>query len=139
MSQLNDKQTEQIKQLCAQAYDVYDRGDFSDALRLFYQAWLLVPKPQTDFQQSGWVLTGIGDTYFRLGKYAQACEALNSALHCPGTDNNPFILMRIGQSHYDNHEKPLARKFLKKAYQQGGMETFKGESKVYLQAIRDLI
>ncbi len=139
MSQLNSKQTEKIKLHCARAYEVYDSGDFSGALRLFYQAWLLVPKPQTDYQESGWILTGIGDTYFQLGKYPQACEALNSALHCPGTDNNPFILMRIGQAHYDHQEKPLARKFLLKAYRQGGTEIFKKESKVYLEAIRDLI
>lgn len=139
MNQLSSKQTEQIKQICAKAYKIYDSGDFKGALRTFYQAWLIVPKPQTDFTESGWVLTGIGDTYFQLGKYPQACEALSSALHCPGTDNNPFILMRMGQAHYDNHEKPLARKFLSKAYRLGGMDAFKKESKVYLEAIRDLI
>ena len=139
MSQLNSKQTAQIKHICAKAYEIYDAGDFNGALRLFYQAWLQVPKPQTEFAESGWVLTGIGDTYFQLGKYTQACEALNSALHCPGTENNPFVLLRIGQAHYDNHEKSVARKYLSKAYRQGGMDVFKKESKVYLEAIRDLV
>ncbi|GAA5316642.1 MAG: hypothetical protein AseanaTS_18460 [Candidatus Pelagadaptatus aseana] len=139
MTELNETHTKQLKKLCADAYERYDCGDFKAALRLFYQAWVGLPKPQTDYRESGWVLTGIGDTYFRLGQYPQACEALGSALHCPGMENNPFVLLRLGQAHFDNQEKPLGRKYLLKAHQQGGQATFNNEHPCYLQAITDLI
>jgi len=36
--------------------------DFKSALRLFYQAWLKVPKLQMQWDEAGWMLTAIGDT-----------------------------------------------------------------------------
>ena len=139
MDELTNNQSTLLKNLCANAYEAYDKGDFKGALRLFYQAWVKLPKPQTDFEESGWVLTGIGDTYFRLSQLDQSLEALNSALHCPGTEDNPFVILRIGQCHFNNGQKPLARKFLHKAYLAGGEALFKKEDPAYLVAIKDLV
>lgn len=87
-----------IRLLCRRAYALYDAGKLRPALRLFYRAWLLLPRPQREWQESGWILTAIGDTYYQLGDYRSAREALESALHCVDIADNPFTHLRLGQS-----------------------------------------
>lgn len=138
MSELTKEITENIRSGCAVAYRAYDDGDYQKALRLFYQAWLLLPKPQTRYPEAGWVLTGIGDTYFRLRQYIPGCEALRSADHCPQTRDNPFVHLRLGQCLYHMAERASARKHLHKAYRLGGPDLFAAEEPVYLNSIADL-
>ena len=88
----------QIRRLCRAGYQQYDAGEWRKALRCFYRAWLLLPKPQHRWEQAGWILTAIGDTYFQLADYRSACEALLSALHCPRIEANPFTHQRLAQS-----------------------------------------
>lgn len=129
----------QIKRLCGDAYKIYDQADYKAALRAFYQAWLILPKPQNDHLESGWVLAGIGDCYFKLEQYQQALEALRSALHCPEADKSAFIHLRLGQCMLHTEETEGARTSLFKAYQVGGQVVFEDESSQYLLAIGDLI
>lgn len=138
-NQLDEAATAKIKKLCAAGYSLYDLGDFKAALRIFYQAWVLLPKPQIDFEQSGWVLTSIGDTYFRLGQYQQSLEAISSALHCVNHGDNPFLLLRQGQCLLNQDQLPAARKLLFKAYQNAGAALFEKEPAIYLSSIEDLI
>lgn len=135
MLELPQETTRSIKALCEQAYIAYDEGDYKKALRTFYQGWLLVPKPQTDFQESGWLLIGIGDTYYKLSQFVPACEALRSANHCPEVKENPFIHMRLGQCLYHLGEERPTKFHLLKAYAIGGMELFTKEQDIYFQFI----
>ncbi len=136
---LSQAKLDTIKQHCQSGYQTYDDGDYKSALRVFYQAWLLLPKPQSDYEPAGWVLTAIGDTYYKLGQHQQAIEALNSAVHCQGIDNNPFIYLRLGQAHLDQDTLGKARKELFKAWNKGGQALFEQEDKRYFRAIEDLI
>lgn len=139
MSELPKDITANIKALCAQAYQAYDLDDYRKALRLFYQGWVLLPKPQTDFAEAGWVLTGIGDTYYQLKQYTPGVEALRSADHCPDTHNNPFIQLRLGQCLFHLGEKSSSRRHLQKAYRSAGPALFTHEADCYLDRIKDLI
>jgi tetratricopeptide (TPR) repeat protein len=129
----------QIRHLCAEGYALYDSGAFKDALRLFYQAWLLLPKPQTDYEAAGWVLTAIGDTYFRMNQYEQGREALESALYCPETDQSSFVHLRLGQCHWELLHDELARHSLLRAYDMGQTEIFAAEDPKYYLAIADYL
>jgi len=129
---------DQIKQLCGEAYKAYDQLDHKGALRVFYQAWLKLPKPQHDHLESSWVLTGIGDCYFKLRQFQQAIEALSSALHCPSGDQSAFIHLRLGQCLLDIGETGSARRSLFKAFQLGGLKAFEQEPPKYPEAIKDL-
>lgn len=129
----------QIKQLCAEGYQHYDRGDFKAALRLFYQAWLQLPKPQSQWPQAGWILTALGDTYFRLGQFREGKEALLSARHCQNIDNNPFVSLRLGQCLLELGEQGKARKALTDAYTHGGSSLFNQEANKYRDVIADRV
>jgi tetratricopeptide (TPR) repeat protein len=129
----------QIRQQCADGYALYDAGAFKDALRLFYQAWLLLPKPQTDHEAAGWVLTAIGDTYFRLQQYEQGREALASALHCPNTDNSAFVHLRLGQCLWELEQTDAAKNSLLQAYKIAQMNVFSTEDNKYYLAIAAIL
>lgn len=139
MPQLPDTLTQQIRDLCADGYTAYDQSDFKQALRQFYQAWLLLPKPQSQWEAAGWILAALGDAYFRLKQYPQAVEALNSARFCPGTQNHPFILLRLGQALLDSGQITQARQHLHSAYCRGSANLFQQEPPRYLNVISDLI
>ncbi len=128
-----------VKHLCADGYHAYDQGDYSSALRLFYQAWLQLPKPQTQFVEAGWVLTAIGDAYFRSEQYPQSIEALRSAQHCPQIDKNPFVHFRLGQALLDSGQNNEARKHLLQSYKLSGRTLFEQEGARYLEQISDLV
>lgn len=131
--------TQKIRQLCAEGYQRYDSCDYQAALRLFYQAWLVLPKPQTEWAEAGWVLTAIGDSYFRLGRYQPGCEALSSALCCPDMEQAPFAYIRLGQCLWELGGEEEGRTALMRAYQLAQMNIFEGENEKYRQAISDLL
>ncbi|MCV6615839.1 MAG: tetratricopeptide repeat protein [Cellvibrionaceae bacterium] len=103
-----------VEDLCQQGYQLYDQQQYDESLRLFYQAWLKLPKPQVQYPQAAWVLTAIGDSYYKLANYAQALEALNSALHCP-SGQLAFIHTRMGQCHYELGQQDLAANHFREA------------------------
>lgn len=135
MPSLDATQQEQIRTLCADGYALYDTHDMRGALRKFYQAWVIFPKPQTDFVEAGWVLTAIGDAYFRNQQFTQGREALASALHCEGLIDNPFIHMRLGQCLLELGHHRQACAHLTTAYQRAGRRLFDKEAPKYLMAV----
>ncbi len=139
MPHLATETTNKVKALCADAYSHYDQGEFRKALRLFYQAWVLLPKPQTHYAEAGWVLVGIGDTYFRLRQYTPGSEALRSADHCPECRGNPFIQLRLGQCLYHLGERLPSRNHLQQAYTLGGKALFQNEDPCYLNTISEFV
>jgi tetratricopeptide (TPR) repeat protein len=136
---ISQKARQAVKHLCADGYQAYDLGDYNSALRLFYQAWLQLPKPQTQFTEAGWVLTAIGDAYFQSQQYPQSIEALRSAQHCPDIDSNPFVHLRLGQALLDSGHNNEARKHLLHSYKLSGRTLFDQENVRYLEQISDLI
>lgn len=131
----NPELTRKIRQCCSAGYKHYDAGDYKAALRLFYQAWLLLPKPQTDLLEAGWVLTAIGDAYFRSGQYQPGREALQSALCCPKMARAPFIHLRLGQCLWELALYDSARTALLRAYEIAHMDIFSAEDRKYYFAI----
>ena len=125
-----------VRQLCAEGYRSYDDGDYEQALRRFYQAWMLIPKPQTQFEASGWVLTAIGDAYFAKRNYRAGIEALRSALFCPRTVGNPFVHLRLGQCYLETDKTDDADRHLARALYSGGAELFDKEALHYLDRAR---
>jgi tetratricopeptide (TPR) repeat protein len=133
---ISDAQTQQI---CEAAEVLYYSQQYDAALRLFYEAWLTLPKPQMEQESSEIILSLIGDTYYQLGKYEPAIEAFRSALACQQTDRRSLVLLRLGQALFNSNEVDQATIYLQKAYRLGGKILFKSEEDKYLNSIRELI
>jgi len=132
---LNNTIQQKVKSLCYRGYGFYDHDEYDRALRSFYQAWLLLPKPQHKWREAGWVLTAIGDAYFKNHQYIQAREALLSALKCPYAKESPIVLLRLGQSYVELNDFPTASHFLQSAHGLGGDRLFANEEQKYYDAL----
>lgn len=129
---------EAIRDFRQKAYALYSEESYDQALRMFYHAWLQIPKPQVEHPQAATVLSGIGDCYYKMRKYKLAIEALRSALTCTRTDEQSLILLRMGQSLFNSGQKDQAVTYLKRAHSLDP-QCFMGEHTKYLNAIKDLI
>jgi tetratricopeptide (TPR) repeat protein len=136
---LDAELVKKIKTLCAGGYRLYDKGDYKAALRQFYTALMSIPKPHTQHAEAGWVLTAIGDSYFRTKQWDQGREALASALQCPGVQGNPFVHLRLGQCLLEMQRKAVACEHLELAYLNGGRKFFRSEAPKYLMAAMEQI
>lgn len=136
---MNASLTTIITAICNKGYEHYARGDYPAALRLFYQAWLKLPKPQTREPDAETVLSAIGDAYYRMGKYDLAVEALRSALACEQTESRGLVAMRLGQTLLDTDHELQALTYLQRAYRMGGESLFASEDPRYKEAISDLL
>ena len=130
----------QIEDLYHQGHINCNQRLYSAGLRLFYKAWIQLPKPQTDFEVSGKILAAIGNTYFKMEKYPQAVEAFRSSLYCPDTsDNKAPVYMRLGQCLLEMGETAQARIYLLEAHNANGGASFDTEDPKYRLAIDDLV
>lgn len=123
---------ERVRDLCQAGYALLDSNQPEAALRQFYQAWTLIPAPQADHEESGWVLTAIGDAYLSSQKYPLAIEALRSASCCHKATHNPLIRFKLGQALYEQGETDKAGIELAKALETGGDRIFDGQPRKYL-------
>jgi len=128
-----------ITSICNKGKTLYEEGNYDAALRLFYEAWLKLPKPQMEQEDSEFILSYIGDTYYRLKKYTPAIEALRSALACQKTSQHAQVLLRLGQVLLDTQQEIQSKAYLQKAYRLGGKALFKNEKSTYLNSIAALI
>ncbi len=126
------KLPERVRTLCKEGYALLDQSQADSALRQFYKAWTLIPLPQPDHEESGWVLTAIGDAYLASQRYPLAIEALRSASCCHNASKNPVIRFKLGQALYENGDTPEAATELALAYSLGGEKVFTGHAAKYL-------
>jgi tetratricopeptide (TPR) repeat protein len=122
----------QLMTLCRQGYALHDKGDFKNALRKFYSAWALLPKPQSQWVEATWVLTALGDAYYSKGDYENSQRALNSALYCPEGMGNPVIHIRLGQCLSELGDNDAARAEFVKACEHGGETLVLAQEERYL-------
>ena len=132
---MNQTLQDKLREHCESGYRYYDQGDYKTAIRRFYTAWTLIPKPQTQWQEAGWVLTALGDAYFRKQDFKNSLEALSSALHCPGCSGNPFVHLRLGQTYFELDQKELAIDQFQHVLDHQGRPLFEHEDNKYLNSL----
>lgn len=130
---LDEEIATEARKLCKVGYELFDQGDIKTALRRFYSAWTMLPKPQTDYEEAGWILTALGDAYLAKGEYENAKEALLSALHCPKTLGNPIIHLRLGECLQELNQVAEANEQFQLVIDNGGEELFAKEKPKYFE------
>ncbi|QWF17929.1 tetratricopeptide repeat protein [Lysobacter capsici] len=130
--QMDDAVYERLNRLCEAGNKAVGEGRFDAAVTCFNDAWEWVPEPKKDWEASTWILTAIGDCYFRLRDLKSARPVLEYALRCPGGPGNPFIHLRLGQVLLDAGEPDAAADELMRAYMGGGAERFAEDDPKYL-------
>jgi len=125
---LTTKDHDKISALCEEGNEAMDEGRFAEALQKFGAALAIVPTPNETAEYSGWLYASIGDAAFMLNQYEAALAAFNQAYKIYGVEAiNPFVLLRLGQCHYEMGNKKQSIDFLLRAYMLEGEKIFEGE------------
>ncbi len=128
--------------MCAEEGNKYfDNNEYDKALEIWEKALDLIPEPKKNFSEAVWFLTSIGDIYFIQEKYEEAFNNFEDAknnLSGDGT-NNPFILLRLGQSAFELGKKELATENLLRAYMLEGKEIFEEDDKKYFEFLKSKV
>jgi tetratricopeptide (TPR) repeat protein len=124
-----------IEDLCNQADDLANEGQFADALDCYWEAWEYLPEPKYEWDVATLLLGSIGDLNFAVEDYEAGRDNLIEAMKCPGALRNPFLLLRLGQCHFELNELDLAQAQLLSAYKEGGPDVFGEDEPKYLEFV----
>lgn len=124
---------EQIDRICEEGSELFDENEYVKAIRVWEQAFRLIPEPKNSFSQSLWLHSSIGDAFFLLNDFKQSAAhffAAKSNVEQNGYAN-PFIMLRLGQSYFELNDTANAKEYLLRAYTLGGKELFGDGGKKY--------
>lgn len=135
--EMQDRDYEKIRQLCAEGDDFAEDALYEKAIEKYLKALAYVPKPKSDWEASTWIYTALGDVCYQKIDYENAKQYLYDALNCPDAVDNPFILLRLGQTLTELKEMEKAREYLLRAYMLEGYAIFREEDDKYFDVIKD--
>lgn len=138
----NIKVSEQLQseldELAEEGNKYFDNNEYDKALEIWKRALDLILEPKKRISETVWFLTSIGDIYFLQGKYEEAFDNFEDARNNLSGEgiNNPFILLRLGQSAFELEKKELATENLLRAYMLEGKEIFEEDDKKYFEFLK---
>ena len=137
MGNLDNTVQEEIEAWSAQGSDLFDDGDFTQAIAKWAGALTLIPHPQNTYAESQWLETAIGDAYFCHERFSLAVEHLLRARSNVEANpfESPFLMLRLGQTCYQLKRFEEAKFYLLQAYMYAGEELFEDEDDCYLPFI----
>jgi tetratricopeptide (TPR) repeat protein len=103
-----------------------DEERFEEAIKAWEEGLALIPEPQQFYSETIWFLAAIGDVYFQQGMYPQAHECFNKARGnlTGGGYQNPFVMLRLGESCLEIGDEKNATEYLLRAYMMEGRDIF---------------
>jgi tetratricopeptide (TPR) repeat protein len=137
--ELHNELYEKISSLCSQGDNLFEESMFDEAMELYLNALHLVPEPKSDWEASTWIYTALGDTSFAKKDFVASKNFLLDAINCPSGIENPFIILRLGESFYELKEFGQAKEYLLRTYLLEGYSIFDSEDDKYFNLIKDEI
>ncbi|MED4402573.1 hypothetical protein ABET41_09750 [Metabacillus fastidiosus] len=137
--ELQDELYEKIVSICSKGDNLVDSLKYDEAIEMYLQALDLVPEPKYIWEASTWIYTALGDTYYFKKDYNAAKGFLFDAINCPDGIDNPFIMLRLGESLYELRDIDKSKEYLLRAYILEGYSIFDSEDDKYFDVIKDEI
>jgi tetratricopeptide (TPR) repeat protein len=113
-----------------------DDEAWDQAIGVFSQAMDLLPEPKRQWEAAMWLYASIGDAHFMKGDYAEAKESFFDAMNCPDGIENPFVLLRAGETLYKLGDLEGAKEYMLRAYMLEGEEIFEDEDPEYMEFMK---
>lgn len=135
--ELNDRVYEKVKKYCDEGNELSEKNHFKAAINCFEKAYEIIPDPKRNWEASTWISASIGDCYYFSEEFNKSLVYFEEAYNCPGGNENPFILLRIGENHFELSNYEAAKEYLLKAYMLEGYDIFKDEEKKYYRYIKE--
>ncbi len=137
--ELNNEIYIKVKECSRLGEMFFEVGEYKFAIEKYKKALEILPHPKNQWEAATWLNTALGDSYFMVDSYEEAKNYLFDALNCPNGTENPFILLRLGQSLWELDEKRKALEYLLKAYILEGEKIFKDEDVKYINVIKKIM
>lgn len=137
--ELQDDLYERILSICSEGNDLVERFEYENAIKMYLEALDLVPEPKDVWEASTWIYTALGDTYYMNKDFEASKEFLFNAINCPDGIENPFIMLRLGESLYELGDVNKSKEYLLRAYILEGYQIFDSEDDKYFEVIKDEI
>jgi tetratricopeptide (TPR) repeat protein len=130
----------EIVKLSKDGNALFDCNELQKAKVKYIKALDLVPNPKSDWTTATWLYTTLGDICFLEQAYEEAINYLFDAVNCPDALENPFIMLRLGESLFETGaDINRVRDYLMRAYMLGGKKIFENENDKYFKLIKDII
>jgi len=139
MAELSEDIHRQIARLCERGDQLAANGVFDEALKLYQNALDMLPAPKKDWEAALWIYAAIGDSHFLSGDFASAKTTFTEAISNVGGHGNPFLHLRLGQTHYELDDMDAAAEELTRAYGLEGLELFQEDDVKYLDFLKTRI
>lgn len=130
---------EKIKEYSEEGEKLFYDGRFTEALKQYNRAFVLIPEPKVQWEASVWLTAAIGDCYFWLREYDTALECFRKLMAEYEEYGNPFTRLRYGECLYETGNEQPAKEHLLAAYLMEGEELFEECDQKYLSVISSLL
>lgn len=134
--ELQDELYERIVSICSQGDDLVNSFDFENAIIMYSEALDLVPEPKFNWAASTWIYTALGDTCYLNKDFDASKDFFFNAINCPDGVENPFIMLRLGETWYELGDVSKAKEYLLRAYILEGYSIFENEDEKYFDVIK---
>lgn len=124
--------SKRIDQYAKKADNAMNKNQYMEAIKYYNQIIDVLPEPKCVWEAYEWAVVSIADTYFIMQDYENAYTFFNLII---SNANNPFVNLRFGQTQYYRNHMEEAKKYLMKAYQSGGKDTFESEDHLFFDFI----
>jgi tetratricopeptide (TPR) repeat protein len=135
--ELQDELYRKISSICSKADNLVDTFKYDEAINMYLKALYLVPEPKRDWEASTWIYTALGDTCYMKKDFDASKNYLFDAVNCPKGIENPFIMLRLGESLFELGEVNKAKEYLLRAYILEGYAIFDSEEDKYFKVIKN--
>ncbi|MFO0821505.1 MAG: hypothetical protein U1A77_26410 [Pirellulales bacterium] len=129
----------EIKAKCDEADLLLNKGTAegaAEAFPVYARALSMLPAPVERWHATGWILSRMGECYFRSANFERAERLYADIIWCPGALGNPLVHLRKGQIHFECGQLDRAADDLMRAYMGGGKEIFMKEDPKYLSFLK---
>lgn len=135
-NKLPDSDIEKIEALSTEINDFIENEDFEKAFALIMKALELIPEPRSEYAESTWLYSTLGDIFFLTEDFEQGLSAFTDAVQCPEGLGNPFVHLRLGQCQFELANFDKAADELLRAYMADGLEIFETEDPKYFAFLK---
>ena len=141
VQELTNEIYEEIEALSEEGNEYFESENYGKAIEVWEKALFLIPNPQNFYSESQWLEASIGDAYFQLKDYINALEHFQNAKNNIEENGyeNPFIMLRLGQTLLENQRSEEAKEYLLKAYMFEGEEIFEDADEKYFNFLKQNI
>jgi len=108
MPELSEDTHRQIARLCERGDQLAANGVFDEALKFYKNALDILPEPKSDWEAALWIYAAIGDSHFLSRDFASAKTTFTEAITSYGGQGNPFLHLRLGQTHFELEDMELS-------------------------------